>query len=659
MPSTTGELLEAGRAAVGRHAWQEGFELLSEADAGDGQHALTAGDLERLAESAWWTGRLDDCISARERAFAAYLEQRNYGPAARVAMDLAKDYFAKKASPLAFGWLKRAERLLEREGDCVEAGYLSRLRGVIAFEGKSDFDESLEEAQATLEVAERFGDRDLYAVALHDRGRALVAKGDVQEGLPLLDESTVAALSGELSPMATGIIYCNMITICEQLGDYRRAGEWTDAAKRWCDRQAIAGFPGMCRVHRAEVMRLRGSWPEAEQEARRACDELREFNLEAAAEAFYEVGEVRLRVGDLDAAEEAFRQAHELGRTPEPGMALLRFGEGKLDSALACIRRALADDPNELRRARLLPTDVELSIAAEDLDRATAATEELESIAAKYASDALTAAAAYSRGILLAAQGDHSEATVMLRRALALWREVSVPYEAARTRRKLAEAYRVEGDDDSALLELRAARGTFERLGAAPDERQATELLQEWSGTGRSPTAAVHAVSAVKTFMFTDIVRSTQLVEAVGDDAWGDLLRWHDRTLRSLFARHSGQEVDHAGDGFFVAFDHPDQAVACAVEIQRTLRQHRRSSGFAPQVRIGVHAAKVARGGRGYRGKGVHETARIASLAAGGEILVSSATLAETPSRFQTSAAQTVELKGVSRPVEVTAVDWS
>jgi class 3 adenylate cyclase len=246
-----------------------------------------------------------------------------------------------------------------------------------------------------------------------------------------------------------------------------------------------------------------------------------------------------------------------------------------------------------------------------------------------------------------------------LRRALSLWREVSVPYEAARARRSLAEAYRVEGDEDSALLELRAARGTFEELGAVPDERQAAELLQEWSGGERSPAATQHAVSAAKTFMFTDIVKSTQLVEAVGDDAWGDLLRWHDGTLRSLFARHSGQEVNHAGDGFFVAFDHPDHALACAVEIQRTLRQHRRSSGFAPQVRIGVHAAQATRGGGGYRGRGVHEAARIGSLAGGGEILVSSATLAEARSRFQTSEAQTVELRGVSEPVEVTAVDWS
>jgi hypothetical protein len=174
-------------------------------------------------------------------------------------MDVAKDYFAKHTASVGSGWIRQAERLLEGEEDCVERGYLARLHGVIAFEGAGDFDQALEEAERTLEIGERFADRDLQAVGLHDRGRALVAKGEVEEGLPLLDEGTAAAVSGELGPLATGIIFCNMIATCEQLGDYRRAGEWSEAAKRWCERQAIAGFPGICRVHHAEVMRLRGS----------------------------------------------------------------------------------------------------------------------------------------------------------------------------------------------------------------------------------------------------------------------------------------------------------------------------------------------------------------------------------------------------------------
>jgi class 3 adenylate cyclase len=646
--------LEAGREAVARRAWREGFELLSGIDESDG---LGAEDLERLAHAAWWTGHLDGCISARERAYSAYVESGDRRGAARVAMDVAKDYYAKQTASVGSGWVRQAERLLEGEEDCVEHGYLARLRGVIAFEGAGDFDLALEQAQRTLEIGERFANRDLQAVGLHDRGRALVAKGEVEEGLPLLDEGTAAAVSGELGPMATGVIFCNMIATCEQLGDYRRAGEWSEAAKRWCERQAIAGFPGICRVHRAEVMRLRGAWPEAEQEARRAIDELREFNLEAAAEAFYEVGEVRLRVGDLHAAEEAFSQANELGREPEPGMALLRLAEGKLDAAVACIKRALSEETRDLGRARLLPTHAELSIAAADPDEARAATEELEATAAKYGTVALEAGGAHARGSLHLSEGKPAEAVRSLRGALRLWREIDLPYEAARTRLRLAEAYRAEGDLDSALLELRSARSAFEQLGALPDERRAAGLLRDWLGE-EDAIARLPGLRGPKTFMFTDIVRSTKLVEAIGDEAWEDLVRWHDRTLRSLFAEHQGQEIDHAGDGFFVGFDGAGDALACAVAVQRTLDRHRRASGFAPQVRIGVHTADATRAGSTYRGRGVHEAARIAQLSEGAQILASEEVLRAGASRFPVSEPRTVDLEGISRPIELRSVEW-
>lgn len=655
MSQQAAEPLEAGREALERAAWQEAFEHLSNARDADG---LSADDLVGLAQAAWWTGHLDDCIRARERAFTSYLEADDRRRAAIAAMDLAKDYYAKQVSSVGSAWVRRAERLLEGEGECLERGYLARLHGVIAFEGMSDFEGALADAERALASAERFGDRDLQAVAIHDRGRALVAKGEVAEGLSLLDESTVAALSGELAPMATGIIYCNMITTCEQLGDYRRAGHWSEAATRWCERQAITGFPGVCRVHRAEIMSLRGAWPEAEQEVRRACEELKDFNLEAAAEAFYELGELRLRVGDLPAAEKAFRQANELGREPQPGLGLLRLAEGKLEAALACIDRALSDTTSELARARLLPARAELLLAAGDLEGARAATEELEAIADKYGSAALAASAACTRGELQVKEGDPSAGVGSLRRGLRLWREINAPYEGAKARIWLARAYWAEGDTDSAALEASSARSAFEHLGAAPDERSAAELLSGWLGLDAGSTEPT-GTRLTKTFVFTDIVKSTNLVEAIGDEAWDDLISWHDRTLRALFDRHQGHEVDHAGDGFFVAFDRPEEAVACAVEIQRTLAKHRRTSGFAPQVRIGVHGAEATRAGTDYRGRGVHEAARVAALAEGGQVLVSKSTFAGTPPPFALSSARNVSLKGMSEPVGVVTVDWS
>jgi len=283
---TSGTLV-AGREALARFAWQDGFDLLVEADA---VAPLAPEDLEGLAAAAWWTAHLDACIAARERAFAGYSVAGESRCAALVAMAVAKDHFAKRALSVGAAWVARAERLLADESECVELGHLERLLGVIALESEGDYDAALAHAQCAHELGARLGDRDLGVVSLHDQGRALVAKGEVEAGMALIDEATIAAVSGELSPYYTGVVYCNTITACKELADYRRAGDWSEAAKRWCERQSIAGFPGMCRVYRASIMLVRGAWADAEVEARRACEELLEFNLVYAAEAFYELG---------------------------------------------------------------------------------------------------------------------------------------------------------------------------------------------------------------------------------------------------------------------------------------------------------------------------------------------------------------------------------
>lgn len=645
--------LTAGREAVLRHAWREGCDLLTEADS---RHGIGPEDLERLATAAWWSSRLDSCISARERAFAAYLDAGDRRAAALVALALAKDYYAKGSAPIGTAWLNRAERLLAAEPECVESGQLARLKCVIAHEGLGDYDQALEHARRALEIAVRFGDRELEALALHDQGRALVAKGQVAEGNALMDEATAAAVSGELNPYNTAVVYCNTITACVDLADYGRAGDWTEAAKRWCERQSISGFPGMCRVYRASIMILRGAWPEAEREARLACDELDDFNLSYAAEAFYELGEVRRRTGDAAGAEEAFRHAHELGRNPQPGLALLQLAEGKVESACAGIRQALDGESRELRRGQLLPAQVEIALALPDPATARAAAEELTTVAERYGSEALQAAALATWSRIAVAGGDAHGAIRDARRALRFWQAVGAPFEAARARTLLAAGYLAQGDRDSAVLELEAAAATFARLGALPDVRRAREQLEALGAAGT--TLDLPRGSETRTLMFTDMVRSTSLVEAIGDEAWADLLRWHDETLRTLFVAHEGEEVDQAGDGFFVVFPDATAAVECAVAIQRTLAEHRRAHGFAPRVRIGLHTAHTVRRGTGYRGKGVHEAARIAATAGGGEIVASAATLDGTALRFPVSAPRPAELKGVSQPVELVVVDW-
>jgi class 3 adenylate cyclase len=644
--------LEAGRDAIAQHAWREGYDLLREAEKTE---ALGAEDLERLAEAAWWTGRLDDCIAARERAHALYQGGGRPRDAARLAIHVANDYFAKRAHATGAGWFNRAQRLLEAEGDCAEQGWLFFMQGMSAIQ-MGDYESAIAAAQGMMDVGTRFSNLDLQAFALMMEGSARVEKGDVDAGLALLDEATVAAVSGEIGPYASGIIYCVSIGATAKLADYERAGEWTEASRRWCERQSISGFPGVCRVHRAEIMRLRGSWAEAESEARRATTELANFNLEYAAEGFYEIGEIRLRMGDLEEARDSFRQAHELGRDPQPGLAVLQLAEGNAQLAVTSIKRSL-DDPglDRLRRCRLLSPLVSMAIVAGDLDTARSAAKEGAEIAEEYGSSVLKACALLSAGELKLAEGDASGAIRSIQDSWRLWKTADLPYEAARARMVLGVALRASGDEDGALLELQAARSAFEKLGAVLDLRRAMDLLGEAVSEGL-PKASMPGVTVTKSFMFTDIVGSTNLVEVIGDAAWENVLAWHDAAMRDLFAANCGQEVKHVGDGFFVAFDHPGEAVECAVGIQRKLAQHRSESGFAPEVRIGLHATEATRKGDDYAGMGVHTAARIGALATGGEILASRAVIDAAKSRFPVSEFRAVELKGVTEPVEVAAI---
>jgi tetratricopeptide (TPR) repeat protein len=460
----SGTFWEAGRTALARHAWQEAFDLFSKADAA---RALSAEDIERLAESAWWTGRIDECIAANERAYTAHMDQGHPRRAAMVAARLAEDFFNRQAKSLGNGWLKRAERLLQDVPECVEHGVLLRLHALLALEREGNADKALGLARRTCDIATRFNDRDLQALALHDIGRLLVSQGEVTQGMALIDEAMAAAVSGELGPKVTGRIYCNMMGTCEKLADYQRAAEWSEAARRWCEPHAGSGYPGICRVHRAEIMRLRGSWSDAETEALHAADELKGFYHVGVGEAFYEIGEIRLRMGDLGRAEEVFRQAHELGRDPVPGLALLRLAEGKVEAARALIDRAIADRPEgSLERARLLPGSVQIALAAGERDLARAAAAELAAIAGRYGSTALQANAAQARGAVQLADSNTEEAVPSLRRACKLWQEVQLPYETATTRLLLAEAYRATGHTEDAELERQAAMSTLKGLGA-------------------------------------------------------------------------------------------------------------------------------------------------------------------------------------------------
>lgn len=643
--------VSAARDALDRHAWQEAYDLLKQADR---EGTLGPEGLELLADAAWWCGRPGERIDVRQRAYSANVERGDKQRAAMLALNLSRDYLHKLDHAVSTGWHMRAERLLQDEPESAAHGFLALARAQGAIFGFRDLEGGLAAAKQALDLGSRFGNPDLQALALCLQGQATISLGQVQEGLALVDEAMVAAVGGELSPEVTGYVYCMTISACQHLADYRRAGEWTEAAKRWCERQSITGFPGVCRVHRAEIIRLRGAWAEAEAEARRATDELREFSmLDFVGEGFHEIGEIRLRMGDLAAAEEAFQEANALGRSPEPGLAQLRLAQGEADAALSLINRALAEDAWErLSRSRLLPAQVEIALAAGQIDTARRAADELEAIADEYESTSIRASAHDARSLLLLAEGEAGEALRDLRQSRKLWLEMDAPYEAARSRLWAGEAYRALGDEADAVLEFQAAKASFDRLGAVLDSNRAADLIE--AGVAKPDSDAERVV---KTFMFTDMVGSTALLEAIGEEGWQDVRRWHDQTLRSLFGSHRGEVVKHTGDGFFVAFGKVGDAVDCAVAVQRRLVEHRRAHGFAPNVRIGLHAAEATRVGEDYFGRAVHQAARIGGAAEAGEILASADAL-EDGSSFPLGARRTLQLKGLADPVEVRSVLW-
>jgi class 3 adenylate cyclase len=368
--------------------------------------------------------------------------------------------------------------------------------------------------------------------------------------------------------------------------------------------------------------------------------------------AFHELGEVRLRMGDLDGADEAFRQAHELGRSPQPGLALVQLRRGKHEASVKAIGRALRDEADsQLDRAKLLPAQVEIALAVGDVDTARAAADELVEIAASFATPAMQAEASAARARVALSVGELVDAEEMAKRARRLWIEADITYEAARLGMLIGEIYTRGGDPEAALLEFGAAKSTFERIGAAPDMAAACARIDALS-------AAPAGRRVARTFLFSDIVKSTNLLEAIGDEAWMNLVAWHDATMRARFHAHNGDEVDHAGDGFFVAFETADAALGCATAIQQSLLAHRQAHGFAPSVRIGLHATDASEVDGTFRGKGVHVAARIGALAAGGEILLSSSTAECLAVPADLCDARQVALKGVTEQIEVASVAW-
>lgn len=469
------DALERGREAFWRQAWVDAYTRLSAADR---DAALPPEDLEHLATAAYLLGKDVESSDIWARAHQQFLSQGDVDRAVRCAFWLAFDLMNRGEQARAAGWVARARRLLDDSPrDCVEQGYLLLPVGFDCLDRRDLSRAAATFAQAE-QIGERFGDRDLVALARHARGRTLIRMGQTDEGVSLLDEAMVAVEAGDVSPRVAGDVYCSVISGCLEIWDLRRARQWTAEMTEWCEGQPdLIAYNGQCLLRRAEILQLRGAWPEAIEAAQQACERCQHGPDQAASgAACYRRAELHRLRGESARAEEAYREASRYGYKPQPGMALLRLSQRQIDTAATAIRLAVDEAEERRTRSRLLPAHVEIMLAAQDVQAARLAADELTQIAVDLDASSLRAVAGQACGAVLLAEGDAKAALSALRQAWMIWQQIEAPYDAARVRVLIGLACRELGDADAAEMELDAARTVFHQLGAVPDLARAEML---------------------------------------------------------------------------------------------------------------------------------------------------------------------------------------
>jgi ATP/maltotriose-dependent transcriptional regulator MalT len=475
--------VERARTAFAERRWAVAFADLSTSR---GEQELDGEDLERLAVAAYMLGKDGECEEAWISANRVWSDRGEAERAAGCAFRHALGLFFRGDLAPALGWVARGGRLLEDRPESVEKAWFGMLTALPRlFGGDASAYSSFAEAG---EIAERLADSDAAMFARMCCGYALILEGRHADGIALLDEAMVSVTADDVAPLLAGIAYCQVIALCQAVFDVRRAREWTAALTRWCDSQPeIVPFRGNCLVHRCEILQLHGAWTDALESAREACKWLAgPPHWDSLASAHYQLAEIQRLRGEFAEAEESYRRASAAGRDPEPGMSLLRLGQGRVDLALAAIRRALdeADDP--IARSRLLPACVDVMLEAGDVEAARAAAAELEDIASHHAAPYLDALSGQASGAVLLAEGDPRRGLAKLRAAHRTWRELEAPHQAARVRLMIGIACRELGDGATAELEFDAARGALEELGAAPDLERLARLARSKSPAGLS-----------------------------------------------------------------------------------------------------------------------------------------------------------------------------
>jgi tetratricopeptide (TPR) repeat protein len=604
--------VQRAREAAARGGWEEAYDLLMEADANG---LADPGDLQLLGEVAYAAGHLDVTIEAWERAYALSAQAGDAPAAAEAAVRVAMHLLLDTAlmAPVR-GWLGRAERLLQGEEETPAHAWLAAVR---AYERMLTGD--LQGARKWSERAIAVGSRCQPAACAVGRvaaARLRILDGDVEEGLALLDEVGVAAVSGDLDALSTGLVYCELVCALQGLAQYDVAEEWTEAMERWCQTNAIGSLRGRCRVHRAEILRLRGACDEAEREAQTACDELRPYLRRELGWPLSELGRIRLRKGDIEGAEQALLAAHRVGWEPQPGLALVRLARGEPAAAAAAIRDAL-ERPSRipskelppdtaLQRAPLLDAQVEIEVAGGDLGRARAAADELEWVVARFQSKALVAAATLARGRVRLAEGEAAEAERCCSEAARLWNEIGAPYEAALARRVLAEALRVGGREDHAVLELQAARTTLDRIEVAASATAETNVFRRegdyWLVVFDGQTVRVRDLKGIRYLaqLLANPGREIHVLDLVAGEtgqslALGDAGAMLDERAKTAYRRRL-TEIDDDIDQARALEDAVREAQADA-ERDFLVRELARAVGLGGRDRPATSASERARSG--------------------------------------------------------------
>jgi tetratricopeptide (TPR) repeat protein len=604
--------LQRAREAAARGDWRDGYELLMKVDS-DG--LLGRDDLPLLGEVAYAAGHLDVSIEAWERTHALSLEAGDpvaaAGAAVRVAMHLLLD--TALMAPVR-GWLVRAEHLLEGQQEASAHAWLAAVR---AYERMltGDVQGARQWSERAIEVGLEC-DAAACAVGRVAAARLRILDGDVAEGLALLDEVGVAAISGDLDALSTGLVYCELVCALQGLAQYDVAEEWTDAMERWCRTNAIGSLHGRCRVHRAEILRLRGACDEAEREALVACEELSPYLRREMGWPLSELGRIRLRKGDIDGAEEALLAAQRVGWEPQPGLALVRLARGELAAAAADIRDAL-ERPSRvpskelppdtaLQRAPLLDAQVEIEVAGGDLGRARAAADELERVAARFQSKALVAGATLARGRLRLAEGDAEDAERRCSEAARLWDEIGAPYEAALARMVFAEALRAGGREDDAVLELEAARKSLERIEGAARAAAETNVFrlegEYWSVVFDGRTVRVRDLQGIRYLaqLLAHPGREVHVLDLVAGEtgppmALGDAGAMLDERAKTAYRRRLAEiedDIEHAR-----ALEDAVREAQADAERDFLVRELARAVGLGGRDRRATSASERARSG--------------------------------------------------------------